>query len=60
MRMTTHGCQPNRVKIHWTAEVFLEPGVGHRYFIVSQRTRRVFRAHKVRGDFEFEPVVMVG
>ncbi len=43
--------------VNWTVEVFLEPGVSHRYFIVSQRARRAFRAHTVRGDFEFEPVV---
>lgn len=45
--------------INWTAEVFLEPGVSHRYLIVSQRTRRVFNTQRVRGDFEFEPVVIL-
>lgn len=45
--------------INWTAEVFLDPGVSHRYLIVSQRTRRALNAHRVRGDFELEPVVIL-
>lgn len=50
----------NALDVNWTSEVFLEPGVSHRYSIVSQRARRAFLAHKVRGRFAFEPVIITG
>lgn len=42
-----------------TREGFMEILVRHPYFIVSQRVRRVFQAHRIRGHVEFEPVVIL-
>ncbi len=40
--------------INQTRERFNYP-----FLVVSQRVRQIFRTHKVRGDFEFEPVVVL-
>lgn len=46
--------------INRTREVFLEVTVAHPYFILSQRARQAFLRHRVRGDVEWEPVVILG
>lgn len=45
--------------VNRTQEVFLEVTVAHPYFIMSQRTRQAFMRHRVRGDIEWEPVVIL-
>jgi len=45
--------------VNRTHEVFLEVTVGHPYFIFSQRARQAFLRHRVRGDFVWEPVVIL-
>jgi len=45
--------------VNRTHEVFLEVTVGHPYFIFSQRARQALVRHRVRGDFTWEPVVIL-
>jgi len=45
--------------VNRTHEVFLEVTVGHPYFIFSQRARRVLLRHRARGDFTWEPMLIL-
>lgn len=45
--------------VNRTHEVFLEVTVAHPYFVMSQRVRQAFIRHRVRGDIEWEPVVIL-